>query len=454
MNRKILSLFLTMFTLITVLYKADYASAASTWTTEPNMPYDSNVVTPSTPLVKNNKIYVLQSDKIGIFDLNTKTWSVGADPISSGVTRRACTNLNDNMYFFGGHPEGNTHKVDVYSIVNNTWSRAQDMPYEALASTAIEYNNKIYVFSSNLHDNNSYIQIYDPQTNSWTVQNMPYRIFHATSQVYNGKVYIFGGLDKNLQITSNLYIYDILTNTWSLENPIPIAKCNMSSVIIGNEIYILGGVNTPDVYDTVEIYNVLTNSWSKGINLTSQRYGLSSAVANNTLYVFGATEGNSKLVESIDTKSLKLKHLKLVLEIGEEIQLSIANNLSENSNGKWTNSNTSVVSMTNGYVKALSAGNTTITVTYPNGKTEYIDILVVEDADDYRLAVDLKVSEKCRLTIDDYTNTIPVTWVAANANVAVISATGKVTAVGAGLTLITATDQLGNIVGEVYIRVR
>ncbi len=453
MNRKILSIFLIMFTMVTILFKADYATAASTWTTEPNMPYDSNVVTPSTPLVKNDKIYVLQSDKIGIFDLNTKTWSVGSDPISSGVTRRACANLNDNMYFFGGHPEANTHKVDVYNISSNTWSRAQDMPYEALASTAITYNGKIYVFSSNLHDGNSYIQIYNPQTNSWTSLTMPYGIYHATSQVYNGKVYIFGGLDSTLQNSSYVYIYDISTNTWNLENSMPISKHNISSVLIGNEIYILGGAAS-NIYDTIDIYNILTNSWSKGINLSSQRYGLSSAVANNTLYVFGATEGNSKIVESIETKSLKLKHLKLVLEVGEEIQLSIANNLSENVNGKWTNSNTSVASMTNGYVKARSVGNTTISVTYPNGKTEYIDILVVDDADDYRLAVDLKMGEKCRLTIDDYTNTIPVTWIVLNNNVATISTTGKVTAVGAGLTLVTATDQLGNIVGEIYIRVR
>ncbi len=110
--------------------------------------------------------------------------------------------------------------------------------------------------------------------------------------------------------------------------------------------------------------------------------------------------------------------------------------------------------MNNGYVKALSVGNTTITVTYPNGKSEYVDILVVEDADNYRLAVDLKISEKCRLTIDDYTNTIPVTWAVVNKNVATISNTGKVTAIGVGLTLVNATDQFGNVVGEIYIRVR
>lgn len=38
--------------------------------------------------------------------------------------------------------------------------------------------------------------------------------------------------------------------------------------------------------------------------------------------------------------------------------------------------------------------------------------------------------------------------------VATVASNGKVTAVSKGLTLITATDEEGNIIGQIYVRVR
>lgn len=153
--------------------------------------------------------------------------------------------------------------------------------------------------------------------------------------------------------------------------------------------------------------------------------------------------------------NVKDSKLKVVLEINEQLQLSIDRDLSENINGQWISSNPEVASVdTNGLVKALTEGNTKISVTYSGGTTEYIDVLVVDDASEYRLAVDLVVGQSSRLTIDDYSFTQPVTWTAVNNEVATISDKGKVTAVGKGLTLITAKDDQGQVVGQIYIRVR
>jgi uncharacterized protein YjdB len=96
-----------------------------------------------------------------------------------------------------------------------------------------------------------------------------------------------------------------------------------------------------------------------------------------------------------------------------------------------------------------------VTVTSPDGTyTDYINILVVDDADDLRLAVDLKVGKSCRLTVDDLTDTVKVIWTSMDPSVATISSKGKVTAVSEGLALMTATDSDGNVIGEVYVRVR
>lgn len=147
--------------------------------------------------------------------------------------------------------------------------------------------------------------------------------------------------------------------------------------------------------------------------------------------------------------------LKVVLEPNEQLQLSIDENLSENSNANWLSSDSTVASVdSNGLVTALSEGNTKVSVIYSNGTIEFINILVVEDASNYRLAIDLKKGQSSRLTIDDYTFTQNVTWSVMDTGIATISTKGKVTAVDEGLTLANAKDDQGNVIGYIYIRVR
>jgi uncharacterized protein YjdB len=56
--------------------------------------------------------------------------------------------------------------------------------------------------------------------------------------------------------------------------------------------------------------------------------------------------------------------------------------------------------------------------------------------------------------VDDYTNTATVTWASSDTDVATITNAGRVTAANAGLTLITATDEEENEIGQAYVRVR
>lgn len=83
--------------------------------------------------------------------------------------------------------------------------------------------------------------------------------------------------------------------------------------------------------------------------------------------------------------------LKVVLEPNEQQKLSIDENLSKNSNVNWSSSDSTVANVdSNGLVTALSKSNTKLSVTYSNGLIEFINILAIEDASDYRLAINLK----------------------------------------------------------------
>lgn len=148
--------------------------------------------------------------------------------------------------------------------------------------------------------------------------------------------------------------------------------------------------------------------------------------------------------------------LKVVLEVSEALRLSVDDDLNVNTQMAWTSSDQTVATVNEkGIVTALAPGNTIITVKSVDGSyTDYINVLVVENADDYRLAIDLNVGGTARLTADDFTNTTNVTWAPMDSSIANVTSKGKVTALSKGLVLITAKDNEGNIIGRVYVRVR
>lgn len=203
------------------------------------------------------------------------------------------------------------------------------------------------------------------------------------------------------------------------------------------------------------------------LSLTTSHSGsiitcIDTGLTNGTTYYYvvsaivsGKEIPDSNEVSATPTEAQKSK-LKVVLEVSEKLQLSVDDDLNENTEMTWTSSDASVAAVDgNGVVTALKPGNTVITCVSEDGEyTDTINVLVVENAKDYRLAVDLKVGKSCRLTVDDLTDTVNVTWDSMDTSVATVSSNGKVTAVGKGLTIITATDDEGSIIGQVYVRVR
>ncbi len=169
--------------------------------------------------------------------------------------------------------------------------------------------------------------------------------------------------------------------------------------------------------------------------------------------VVNGTEGlNSNEATATILKSSNV--LKLVLEKNEVKQLSVSEDLEDNTELTWTSSDTTIATVdANGKVKALKPGNTVITCTSEDGEyTDTINVLVVDL--DYQLAVDLLIGEKCRLTVDDAKDTAKVTWTVNDPTIATVTSKGKVTAVSEGLTFITATDEDGKEIGKIFIRVR
>lgn len=229
---------------------------------------------------------------------------------------------------------------------------------------------------------------------------------------------------------------------------------------------------TWDAVDKATNYTVKRSTTAGGpyttiaTNITETSYTDTDVTSGTTYYyIVSATINGTEISDSNEasatpeasqTPPTTEAKLKVVLEVAESLRLSVDDDLNVNTQMSWSSSAPTVATVNEkGIVTALAPGNTVITVKSGDGSyTDYINVLVVDNADDYRLAIDLKIGETARLTADDFTNTANITWAPMDSSIANVTSKGKVTALSKGLVLISAKDAEGNIIGRVYVRVR
>ncbi|MFW6678782.1 kelch repeat-containing protein [Lacrimispora sp. AGF001] len=480
-----------------------YNPATNSWTTLANM---SEARIDFQTKVIDGKIYAIGGyndiralSTAEVYDPTTNKWTTLA-PMSEARKVFQTEVIDGKIYAMGGGNGNGSISAEVYDPTTNKWTRLANMSeYRAYFQTEV-INGKIYAIGGNkINYCISSAEVYDPTTNSWTtLAPMSAGRGYLQSEVIDGKLYAIGGFlgGKWLKTTE---VYDPTTNTWTTSAPMSDDHSYFQSEVIDGKIYAIGGNNsTLEVYainnnlenqlsatggnskvdltwgaiDKATSYTVKRSTTAGGpytsvaTDLTETSY-TDTNVTNGIMYYYvviatnnGTEIGNSNEASAQPTESqtppTTEAKLKVVLEVAESLRLSVDDDLNVNTQMAWTSSDPTVATVNEkGIVTALAPGNTVITVKSADGSyTDYINVLVVENADDYRLAIDLRVGETARLTADDFTNTANVTWAPMDSSIANVTTKGKVTALSKGLVLISAKDADGNIIGRVYVRVR
>ncbi len=187
---------------------------------------------------------------------------------------------------------------------------------------------------------------------------------------------------------------------------------------------------------------------------TREGYTFAGWYLNDELYDFTSPVKENLTLEarwSENATELSLNATSLALKVGEEATLkaSIMDGLT------WKSSDESIVSVdANGKLKALKAGEVTITVTDKNGQRVTCKISVTEKkADEVEVtkveitgAKDVTVGSKIKLTVKITPNNATdkkVTWKSSNTKIAKVDANGNVTGVKDGKVTITVTSENG-----------
>ena len=152
--------------------------------------------------------------------------------------------------------------------------------------------------------------------------------------------------------------------------------------------------------------------------------------------------------------SLNTTETTLTVNESETLTATIAPGNATNQNVAWTSSNPTVVSVDqNGRITAVTPGTATITVTTEDGRFTATCIVTVAVPAVPVASVSLNITEVA-LTAGETETLVPhitptnatnqnVSWRSNNANVATVDAYGQITAVSAGVAVITVTTECG-----------
>jgi hypothetical protein len=193
------------------------------------------------------------------------------------------------------------------------WTSKEQVPSQAeWNKAACALDGKIYVIGGTTTslNANKMVEIYDPQTNSWTEStSLPEIKSGASACVVNGKIYVFGG-EKDFRGTGlkEVYEYDPSLDHWTQKKDMPTARFYMNAEAVNGKIYVMGGISHPAAeyaFTVNEEYDPVTDTWLKATELPTLRAGYGSAVVNNKVYLIEGFSSISPAGIPVPTRSVE-----------------------------------------------------------------------------------------------------------------------------------------------------
>jgi len=258
------------------------------------------------------------------------------------------------------------------------------------------------------------------------------------------------------------------TNNTNLQNQVTtltddLENCSTNNTSLQNQVTTL----------TEDLENCSTNNTNLQNQVTTLTDNLASCNTNNTNLqnqVTTLTEdlenciNNTNFQNQVTGVSLNKPTISLIVGTSERLTVTVEPANAANKTVTWSSDNSAVATVDNdGIVTAVAAGTATITVTTQDGnKTATCEVTVTPPVINVTnvtlnksdLSLIIGGTEQLTATIEpDNATDKMVTWSSSNTAVATVDNDGIVTAVAAGIAIITVTTQDGDKIATCTVKV-
>jgi hypothetical protein len=252
----------------------------------------------SQPHIKNiismKKIILLSVWVLCIVCMAYGQWTYS--DLSEAKAYMGATALGSKAYFAGGmNSSGLKSTVEIYDAMTGEWdttqhlSVARDLPSATTCGNLVIFAGGVDFFSTGIAF--STVDIFDTQSQSWSVYNLSVPRFNVAAFSHDSQVYFVGGVDNQLGIAYDVVdIFDVVTQEWT------VTSLDDVRVVYGgvvNDLAILpGGFVASGVTKRVDIINLTTGTWSiDSLSVARAWVGVTS-VGNKMLIAGGAISGD------------------------------------------------------------------------------------------------------------------------------------------------------------------
>jgi len=280
-------------------YMQGTSAGMGSWQNGPNLPVGVGEV---ASRAVNGVLYVFSGDTSATlaYDLKSGAWrsDLAVRPLVG--QQHSAEVINSKLYLFGGLGAGAEGSVQIYNPNTNSWSLGAAAPYAAGSVSTAVINGKVYMAGGIAGGNTvNAAAVYDPVTDTWSaISSMPAGRNHAAAGTDGQKLFIFGGRTGGNTVSdgfNDVQIYDPGSNTWQWSGangstipPLPQARGGMGKAgFCGNEFYVVGGENTTSVYNRVDVYNPTAQTWRLETAMPIALHGISPVVTDGKIFVAG-----------------------------------------------------------------------------------------------------------------------------------------------------------------------
>lgn len=244
--------------------------------------------------------------RVNVYDLDSGVWQEG-ERMAVPVVEAQGAAIGDQIYVFGGrrNPRGPANNIlQVLDTGSGEWDTLTGAPKPIASGAAVAYGERLYVFSGLTNRPNGspagnlrfadYVQIYDPDTDSWEVfdaelDGEQILVAGATAVSDGVLIYLIGGRTMADGVSNQMLIFDALNNRFFTGRPALWNVYGASAARIGKRIYVSGGRSELDGPSErrLQVYEIERGSWIRGLPQPAPTAESAYAGADSRLYVIG-----------------------------------------------------------------------------------------------------------------------------------------------------------------------